>query len=259
MSNPLAWVMAWLARAGLQALWSGGQAILSAVVFQPLAWTQGAEAVVVWSRDLGGAALAGAVIMAGIGLVWEPLWASGPGGPASALVWRSVLVSIALAALPGAVKLGLDVNNLIVATVLPNVMARGLTGWELGPLALSPLLLLGLATLMTVVVLGLGLLYVTRAIHVLWLTCLLPWFLLGWLVSGRSEGIQRAGRELAALIFQQAAQVLAWWLATRLVFAGGGIAAMFVAVGSLWFMLRVPGELRRLVGLSSSGAGWRLW
>jgi hypothetical protein len=58
-------------------------------------------------------------------------------------------------------------------------------------------------------------------------------------------------RELVALSLTQAVQAVAWWLAVEYVRGAGTMAGLVFATGSLWFMVMVPHEFRRLLGLGA--------
>jgi hypothetical protein len=256
--NPVTWLMDWLVSRGLSGLWMAGETVLRTIVFRPLYWSGAPGAVVLWSSRLAEGALGAGLVVAALSLVWDPLVQVLPRTSGTGVVVRALAAASAMSALPAVTSGLLQLNQEVTASILAHATAPGLVTWSGSLLALSPLLFLAIALLLAGVLVGLSLLYVLRAMNIFWLCCLLPWFLLGWLASGENERLWRPVRELVVLVFQQAAQALAWWLASALLRSAAAPAGFLVGCGALWFLLRVPGELRRLAGLSASAGGvWR--
>jgi hypothetical protein len=229
---------------------AGASLLLRVVVFRPLTLLPMAAAFVDGSRTLALTAAGGVVGVSALRALWPALTGTRVADATSGVVVRAVVAAAAMGLLPAGVRLLFRLNNLIVTAFEGT---RWFPATSLGPglLASAPLWLLALLVVVVILVVYLSLLYVTRLIHIVWLAGLIPWFLLWWLVSGDDARLGVQVRELVALSLTQAVQALAWWLAVEYVRGAGTMAGLVFATGSLWFMVMVPHEFRRLLGLGA--------
>jgi hypothetical protein len=228
----------------------GAATLLQLVVFRPLALLPAASAFVGASRSVALAGTGAAVILAGVRALWPGLVGYGRPEFTSGILVRAVAAAGLMAMEPAALRLLFFLNNRIVSAFV-NPMRVPSGTFSPGMLASAPLWLLALLVILLIIVTYLSLLYVTRLIHIVWLAGLIPWFLLWWLVSGDDGRLGVQVRELVALTLTQALQATAWWLAVQYMGTAGSLSELLFAAGSLWFMVMVPGEFRRLMGLGS--------
>ncbi len=248
--NPVLSVLNLVVGIMLRLVLRGATMLLQLVVFRPLTLLPAAAAFMDVSRNVALAGVGAAVILAALRAVWPDLVGFGRAEFTSGVVVRAFVAAGLMAIEPAALRILFYVNNrMVIAFVSPMKVASGT--FSPGMMASSPLWLLALLVIVVIVVLYLSLLYVTRLIHIIWLAGLIPWFLLWWLVSGDDVRLGVQMRELAALTLTQALQATAWWLALQYMGAAGSLSGLLFAAGSLWFMVMVPGEFRRLVGLGS--------
>jgi hypothetical protein len=259
MTNPITLILNWVVGQGLSGLWSGAQLVMNQLVFRAVAWNQTAGTVVDWSRSLALAALSCAIALGALSLVWDPLVGMFPRRDWSALLTRAAVAVVGMSLIPPGVAALLTANNLVTQAILRAAVARWPLHWTAALLALSPLILLAVGGFLVVVILLLGLTYAARAVHVFWIVSLLPWFLVLWVVRGDGTLLGRSVRQLFALVLQQAAQALAWWLTDRALWSAGGLIGVLMALGSLWFLVRVPEELAYLLGARLNRAGGMHW
>ncbi len=250
MMNPIADWMDFGSQKLLRLMLSGATAVLRVVVFRPMLWSPAAVVLLRWSRDLALATLGAAVVAGSLMAVWAPMIRRQTVEPWSAILLRGVVAAMLMTVVPTGLQLLLTWNNDVVTLLLASPWSTSL--WGPGLLAASPLLLIGLALVLIVLIGYLSVVYVVRWIHIAWLAALTPWMALGWVATGRDEKLSRALRELTALSFAQAAQAAAWWLTGRYIGEATDLGTMLVAAGGLWFMARVPNEFRRLLGVGDA-------
>lgn len=255
--NPVALVLGGLVRATLTLILQGTDLALSEVVFRPLTWAPEAAMLLNWSRNLAWTAVGGAIIVASLGTVWPILVNYRPRGSWGAILVRAVAAALIVDLVPWSLKTLLQVNNGILQSFAKPTFS--ISGWNVGLLAASPLLMLGLVAVLAMMVLYLSVMYVLRAVQLFWTAALIPWFAVGWLATGRDDRLADHLREVLVLIFMQAGQAMAWWLTVHLLAQAQNLGALLVACGGLWFMTRIPHELRRIAGLGPSIRGPLPW
>lgn len=230
----------------------------SSLVFKPLAWSSGVNGLYTLSRDLAWSLTGIVAAAAGVRGIAPALSLPGARLPMPVLLER--LFAAALMGLVGlwTVRAVLSINNSVVAAVLAQSRP-----WDpsqaqvLGVLSPVVVLLLGMA--LVVLMLYLEIFYAVRAIEIFVLTAAIPWFALWWATREDDGPLSVLFRELGAIIFVQSFQAGAFWLVGRLL--GGsswGTLGGFLEVALMWYMTRMPGQLRRLVGIPPvAGRLWR--
>jgi hypothetical protein len=246
VTNPFSWFLNWIANAGFSGLWAAANLILRAVVFRPVTLSAGGLGVVRWSAALAESCWALALVLAAVALVWPALQGYLPRVGWGGLLWRAAATGVLMPLGPVGLGVLLSANNQIVAAVAAAVPTTVPIHVGLSVATLSPLLLAVEAVVLAGVVLLLGLEWALRVIELYWRLSLWPWFLLAWLVSGQPGPMWAQVRSLVAAVFQQAGQVLTWWVAARLAQAGGGLTAALTGFAGLLFMVRVPDLMRRV-------------
>ncbi|MBX5467755.1 MAG: hypothetical protein K6U14_09745 [Firmicutes bacterium] len=235
--------------------WTASASVLQAAVFSALRWSDATTALVDLSRQLFWSSLA-------VFLGWALLGSMGPWtaikhgpSPGQVLVRTVGAGLVAVAAAP-VTQWMLALNNAVVAAVVGSAGS-----WpagqavSLGTLLAAPLLAMTLVLLGFGLSLYLGLFYAWRALEVAVLTAVLPWLALYGLGGGDDGAFRRGAADLVAAVFIQSLHAGAFWLAARLIAQGGSLGSELEAVGVLWFMTRLPGQLRRWLG-QGRGAGF---
>lgn len=216
-------------------------------IFHPLAWPAAVTQLYNVSRDLSWSLVGLIMVMVALRSAWPQVTLGWSGLAVPKFLER--LVATALIDLMGiwAVKSALQINNALVSTLLGNVVSWAPTPAPSG--VLSPLAVLMMSLAMLALLLYLALFYTVRSIEVYLLTAAIPWFALWWATREGDEVLSNLSRELAVVIFIQAVHAGAFWLTLRLTSATSlGLAGFFLELAVLWYMTKIPGQLRRLVG-----------
>ena len=150
----------------------------------------------------------------------------------------------------------LTINNAIVGQLIQN--STGWTPTQASGGVLSPVVVLIVSLGMLLLLLYLALFYAIRAIELFILTAAIPWFLLWWATKDDDAVLSNLAREIGVVIFIQSFHAAAFWLAVRMMSQGHwGLTSFFLELALLWYMTKLPSQLRRLVGLGLGGN--RLW
>jgi hypothetical protein len=225
-------------------------------VFHPLLWPRVVTQLYDVSRDLSWSLVGIIVIFVALRSFWPQFtW------PQSRLAVPAFLERLVVAALidlagSGVVESALKINNALVSALLGTGVAWTPMGVPSG--ALSPLAVLIASLAMAALMLYLALFYAVRTIEVYLLTAAIPWFALWWATRDDDEVLSNLSRELAVVIFVQTVHAGAFWLALRLMSATSlGVTGFFLELAVLWYMTRIPAQLRRMLG---AGTGvTQLW
>ncbi len=255
--NPVVWGINTLSR------WAWQQVVVvSGRGFQrwilaPLPWPRPVMTLYADSRDLAWTLAGTATLLVVVRSMWPSLTAKGR--VLAIPVYMERLVTAALISAGGAwaVQMLAALNSAVVSGLLSGLAHWQISGAPTG--ILSPLLVLASALAMLALMLYLGVFYAIRAVEIYVLTAAVPWFALWWAMREDSPVLAALSRELAAVVFVQAFQAGAFWLAVQLLSAAGGhLADFFLELALLWYMAKLPGQVRRLMG-SRMGAGyaWR--
>lgn len=255
MSNPFNWFLNWVASEGFTGLWQAAALLLHAVVFRPVTLSSAGLGVVQWSTALAESCWALTLVLAAAALVWPALEGYGPRLAWGGLLWRAAATGVLIPLGPVGLRGLLAANNQIVATIEAGIPTPAPGPTSLGVATLSPLVLVVAAIILAGVVLMLGLQWALRIIELYWRLSLWPWFLLGWLVSGHPGPSWAQVRSLVAAVFQQAGQVLTWWIAAQLIRGSGGLVSAVAGLAGLVFMTRVPDLMRRVTDNPASFRG----
>jgi hypothetical protein len=255
--NPVVWGVNALSRwAWHQVLQVSGHGF-QRWIFAPLSWPQPVLALYADSRDLAWALAGTATLLVILRSMWPSLSAHGRILTLPVYVERLVTAALLSAGGAWAVEMLAAINKAVVSELLPSAVHWQLTAAPTG--LLSPLLVLASALAMLALMLYLGIFYAIRAVEIYVLTAALPWFALWWAMHEDSPALSTLGRELAAVIFVQAFQAGAFWLAIQLfTTTGDALVDFFLELALLWYMTKIPGQLRRLMGSRlGAGSAWR--
>lgn len=234
---------AWHQAARLAGTW------MSAVVFRPLTWQGPVGQLYALSRDLAWTGVGLIIVGVALRSLWPQFTWMGNRGFESIPFFLERLVAAGLMGLAGVwvVRGALAVNNGVVGALMSSAV-----GWN--PQAvpggvLSPLVVLVVSVAMLVLLLYLAVFYAVRAIELFILTAAIPWFALWWATRTDDAVLSALAREFAVVIFVQSFQAGAFWLAIRVMSQGHwGFMGIFLELALLWYMTKLPGQLRRLVG-----------
>lgn len=229
---------------------------MAKVVFRPLGWPASVLELYGMSRDLAWSLAAVLVIVAVLRSMWPSISLPWVSSPVPALLER--LAAAGLISLAGTWVVGmiLDVNNKLVGVLFRAAVLFNPAAAPTG--ILSPLIVLTIGLAMMGLMLYLAVFYAIRAIELYVLTAAIPWFALWWATRHDDAALSNLFKELIVVIFIQTFHAAAFWLATRLMASPGlGLMGFFMELALLWYMTKLPGQFRRLVG---AGAGVsRLW
>ncbi len=229
---------------------------MAQLVFRPLAWPSLVLQFYAISRDLAWSLVGILMVIAILRSVWPQF--SWVGSRFSVPFFLERLVAAGFMGLIGAwaVSAALHINNAVVES-----LTQGAASWQ--PTAapqgvLSPVVVLLVSGAMLLLILYLALFYAVRAIELYLLTAAIPWFVLWWASRDDDVVLSTLGKELGVVIFIQSFHAGAFWLTTRLLTQSQlGITGFFMELALLWYMTKLPGQLRRLVG--NSAGVIRLW
>lgn len=226
------------------------------LVFQPIQWESPVLQLYGLSRDLAWSLAGLLIVAAAIKSMWPQF--SWPHNRWSISFFLERVVAAGLMGMAGVwvVQALLQVNNAVVAALLANA-----THWNPLPPSggvLSPVVVLVVSLAMLLLILYLALFYAVRVIELFLLTAAIPWFALWWATRDDDVALSNLGREMGVVIFIQSFHAGAFWLAVRLMSQDHwGVTGFFLELALLWYMTKLPSQLRRLVGASPGGT--RLW
>jgi hypothetical protein len=251
--NPLTWSLEQLSRWVDQALVRVADSLFRQVVFAPIRWSQMANELYRTNLQLALASLC-------LGLVWTliqhmwPIWERGTIGTSVFSLERTVTAALmAVVALP-VVRGLLDFNDAIVRSFTTHLPTAAVTSASPLELSLNPLLALALGAIVLGLLVYLGVFYALRTVEVYILTGLIPWFMVLW-ANGRDDGwLKNLSRELLVAIFVQCLHAMVFWLFVQMAVHTSSLADEFFQAGVLWYMTKIPDQLRRLFG-ASGGRG----
>ncbi|MCL5116390.1 MAG: hypothetical protein M1272_04505 [Firmicutes bacterium] len=254
--DPLVWTVNRLSQWSWHQLMQLAKVGFSRWIFAPLPWPAAVIHLYAVSRNL---AWAFSLVLV-LGLLLRSMWPALalPGGSTPVALVFERLVTAAVLSLAGlwAMQTLVTINNAVMETLVRNAASFQPAMAPHG--VLSPLVVLIVTLALIALIIYLAVFYAIRAIELYLLTAAIPWFALWW-VSRRDGGVlENLGRELVVVIFIQSFHAAAFWLATRLLGMGGlGTAGLFMELALFWYMTKLPGQFRRLVG-AGLGVG-RLW
>lgn len=229
---------------------------MSRLIFHPLHWYAPVIELYGVSRDLAWSLTGLLVIVVALRSMWPQLiWFR---SRLSVPLFLERLVVATLLAWSGIwiVKASLTINNAIVGWLIQNSTRWNPTQASGG--VLSPVVVLIVSLGMLLLLLYLALFYAIRAIELFILTAAIPWFLLWWATKDDDMVLSNLAREIGVVIFIQSFHAAAFWLAVRMMSQGHwGFMRSFLELALLWYMSKLPTQLRRLVGLGQGGN--RLW
>ncbi len=231
---------------------------MSSTVLHPLSWPSIVTHFYNLSRDLAGSLVVVIMVSVSLKSMWPQL--SWSWRRMSAPLYLERLVTAGFISLTGLwlVKAALDINNGVVLSLLQEAL-NWTPGLPATGGALSPLVVLLVGSAMLLLMLYLGLFYAVRTIEIFLLTAAIPWFALWWAAQDNDSALTNIARELGVVIFIQSFHAGAFWLAVHLMSSGHqwGMAGVLMELALLWYMTKLPGQLRRLVGIAAGGN--RLW
>ncbi|MCY0897664.1 MAG: hypothetical protein OWU33_01800 [Firmicutes bacterium] len=228
--------------------------LLRRFVLYPLGWPAVVSQFYRMSQDLAGTVAVALILASLLRLMWPEVTLQGMRWSTRALLERLVTAALLAVVGPWVVQVLLRVNNALVQQLLAPSAISGLTAPQ-G--VLSPLVA-GFASLaLLVLMLYLAVFYAVRAIEIYLLTASIPWLLLWWATQGDDVILSRVVKEFIVVIFVQSMHAAALWLAFHLL---GALAwqGVFWELALLWWMTKLPGELRHLMGaVPGVSALWR--
>lgn len=224
-------------------------------VFAPLAWSTGATQLYDMSRNLA-MTLVGAVLVWGVIKSMWPQLSPSPGLSPTMLLHRGITAGFLVGSAVYGVRVLLTINNALVLSLGGSKL--GHVQWVGPALTLSPLLAVVTAGIMVALLIYLAIFYALRVVEIFLLTALIPMFAVLWIQSADGTWLRNIGRELIVAVFIQSVHAGAFWLFIRFVGTGGAsVATLFEAMGVLWYMAKLPEQMRRLMGLSGKGGMWQ--
>ncbi|MCL4352579.1 MAG: hypothetical protein M1318_08045 [Firmicutes bacterium] len=249
--NPLTWSLEQLSRWVDQALVQVADNLFRQVVFAPIQWSTMAS-------DLYRTNLRMALAGLCLGMVWTliqhmwPIWGVRIVGSSVLSLERTVTAALmAVAALP-VIRGLLEVNDDIVKSFTTHLPTAVVTSSSPLELSLNPLLTLALGAIVLGLLVYLGVFYALRTVEVYILTGLIPWFMVLW-ANGRDDGwLGNLSRELLVAIFVQCVHAMIFWLFVQMAVHTSSLADEFFQAGVLWYMTKIPDQMRRLFGATGS-------
>lgn len=225
------------------------------VLFAPLHWSTVDSDLVARSRELALIVLGGCLGWGILARMW-PAVTRGPADHPIRLVERAIMGAVFSGITVPLVRFLLAVNNTVVASIVGEIGRPFATHAVTSPL-LGPFLAALVAAVSALLVVYLGVFYALRSVEIVVLAGVVPWFICWWAVSADGAPLARLGRELAVAVFIQSAHALVFWLYLHLVLEPG--LAGFEAIGLLYYMTRLPSQLRRLIGAGAASRGVWGW
>lgn len=233
-----------------------GSVWIEQLIFVPLQWPQAVVNLYDLSRNLAFMVAVVLAIFAAIRSMWPDL--AIPGGNLSVPLLLERLVVASLISLSG-------IGAVMAALALNDAIVNGFIG-QTGQLTtsapkgvLSPFVVLLLALALIGLMLYLAVFYAMRTIEIYVLTAAIPWFAFWWSTSRDNVAFSNLIRELGVVIFIQTLHAAGFWLVIHLLTTENlGVQGVFLEVALLWYMTKLPGQFRRLVGVGNGvSALWR--
>lgn len=225
------------------------------VIFRPLRWPVAATQLFTMIRTLVMAGLATLVGWTLLGTMWPALLIGSLDRMSPwKIIERAITVGFLCWAVIPAIQWLLVVNNQMVLALVDSVtVSRALSPAASG---LSPIISALIVLVSAVLLLYLGVLYALRTIEIFVLTALAPMVLAWSGLTGDQGPTGRWVREMLVAIFVQSVHAAVYWLYLSLLWSAR--VSEFEAIGVLLYMIRIPTQLRRLLGLSG-GNSLGLW
>ncbi len=248
--NPLHSVLSWLSSGLNQALIGFSQEILKHTIFYPFQIPVQAYSLFDFSRNLAIAATTVFFVVAVIQSQWPELNAQGWGfSPIHVLHRTFTQIIWAVFSLPLVQGLLLFNNRIVAALLASSTITFHFTSHM--ALLTDPITTIVLTLAVVVLVAMLGVYYAVRDIEIVVLLSLIPWFALFWMAqTQRSEALLRVLKELLIAIFIQSIQAMAFYLFIHMLAnqGAGTVMGQVEEIGLLYYVVKLPGQLRRLAG-----------
>ncbi|AUW94038.1 MAG: hypothetical protein OWR62_06190 [Sulfobacillus thermotolerans] len=253
-SSVLKGVLSWVAKTLDSTLIQVSHVVFMHVVFRPFQLSSTAMQVYGVSRSLAISASAAFLMWAIIQVQWPELrvgpWMSTP----VITVHRAVTQALwAITAIP-VVRLLLNLNNAVVRALDTPATSMGSPSFGSLGVVTDPVaaVLIFLAVLVLMVLLGVY--YGVRSVEIVVLMALIPWFALVWMAHPGSLVLQKLTKELIVAIFIQSLHALMFYFFLHVTQgAGSTVPGQLAEIGILWYMLKLPQQLRRMVGAVGPG------
>lgn len=237
-----------------RAVASTTQMVFAGTIFKPFVLTPAAVQLFDFSRNLALGASSLFLLWAILQMMWPEL---SPGtflSSPTVVVHRALTQALwTLAAVP-AVQMLIALNNAVVAAfdsvAIPADFAEGSAlGMLTDPVAVTIMLLA-----IFILTLLLGVFYTVRNLEIVVLMALIPWFALIWMAHVGDATLRKLVKELVVAIFVQSVHALVFYLFLRVMATQSGtVAGQMMIVALLWYMLKIPQQLRRIVGAVGPG------
>jgi hypothetical protein len=228
--------------------------VFADTIFKPLILGPAALQLFNFSRNLALAASTMFLLWAVLQMIWPELtpgsFLSSPG----VLVHRALTQAIwTIAAVPAA-RILIALNNAIVAAFDTAAVPTAFTSETALGMLTDPVAVTVVLFAILILIMLLGIYYTVRSLEIVVLVALIPWFALIWMAHVGDTTLKKLVKELAVAIFVQSVHAGVFYVFMRvLIDQSGSIAGQLMAVALLWYMLKIPQQLRRIVGAVGPG------
>ncbi len=245
--NPLTWSLEQLSRWVDQALVQVASRLFRQVVFAPVRWSDAAGGLYRMNLTIALSALSLIAVWSLLRQMWPvSLYPKHPQLTLERIVTAAVLAVVALPV----IHTLLELNNQIVLTFVSHVPTVNLVSASSLELSVNPLLALGLGALVLVLLIYLGFFYALRTVEIYVLAGLFPWFAILWASGTDDSWLNNIVRELMVAVFVQSVHAMTFWMFVQLTTHTSSLSDEFLDAGVLWYMTKIPDQLRRLLGAS---------
>ncbi len=229
------------------------QTVFVHTIFSPFQLPGAAVQVFSFSRNLAVAASALFFVWAVVQVQWPELRAGSFISSPAVTVHRALSQALwAVAAVP-LVQMLLSLNNAVVSAFEVQAVPAAGTGTPLGLLT-DPIVDLAVMAAVLLLTGILGIYYGVRTLEIVVLMALIPWFGLVWMAHPGNTALQKLVKELIVAIFIQSLHAMMFYFFLHLVQEQGGtVSGQLEEIGLLWYMLKLPQQLRRIVGATGPG------
>lgn len=230
--------------------------LLRHVVFYPMPWPSVEGQFYVLSRNIAWSIGIVLILWALIRGMWPELSLSHLYPSPPVVIHRVVTAMLLSLVSLYLVRSLLSINNAVVSRLMTNrpmLIAHASSFFTV----LSPLVAVVMAMLLLGLIVYLGLFYALRTIEILLLTAILPWIYVWWIQSADDTLLRNVSREIIVAVFVQSLHAGAFWLYFHLMSEEPSALTPFEAAGVLWYMTKLPDQLRRIVGIGFRGPFWQ--
>ncbi|WP_020373900.1 hypothetical protein [Sulfobacillus thermosulfidooxidans] len=246
--SPLQSLLVWVSNGLNHSLIKFSQIVLAHSVFYPFVLSSSAYQLFDLSRNLAIMASTAFIAMALIQSQWPELHAKGWELSPVVILHRSLTQIVWATLSVPLINALLAFNNAVVQALrVPVVLSFHLSS-HLAALT-DPITIVVLTIAIVVLLAILGAYYVVRNMEIVVLLALVPWFGLFGMTQVRMSSLLKLMKELLIAIFIQSIQAMVFYLFVHLVASRSDtIMGQIEEIGLLYYMIKLPQQLRRLVG-----------